>query len=62
MRLQTFYLFNIQLEAKDRFKTVEKFMPFSWEDKQEENEDEPITDEIFAIMHNYITEKTEGSH
>lgn len=36
MRLQTFYLFNIQVDKKNRFKSPEKMMPFDWEKVQKE--------------------------
>ena len=34
MRLQTFYLINIQLEKKNRFKSLEKMMPFDFDKKE----------------------------
>ena len=35
MRLQTFHLVNMQIAVKDRYKTLESFMPFDWEDERE---------------------------
>lgn len=31
MRIQTFYLLNIQLDQSSRYKSPEEMMPFSWE-------------------------------
>ena len=36
MRLQTFYLLNIQLDTKDRFTSTTEMMPFIWDEKSEE--------------------------
>lgn len=47
MRLQTFYLINIQLKEKDKISSPEKLMPFSWDKKHDEKfgEYRPFTDE-----------------
>lgn len=34
MRLQTFYLINIQLKKDDKYETLTKLMPFDWDKKE----------------------------
>ena len=47
MRIQTFYLMNIQIDKKDRFKTVQKMMPFEWDKDiaKQGQEEQPPTEE-----------------
>ena len=40
MRMQTFYLLNIQIEKKNRFKSVGSMMPFEWDVKDKQAVDD----------------------
>jgi hypothetical protein len=35
MRLQTFYLLNIQLDQESRYNSLEEMMPFEWDEIEE---------------------------
>lgn len=44
-RLQTFYLFNIHLSEKDKFKKPEELWRFSWEEEPEQEKPRMVTPE-----------------
>ncbi len=50
MRLQTFNLVNIQIDRKDRYKSLNKFMPFVWDiiPKESIEEEKVMTEDDWA--------------
>jgi hypothetical protein len=55
MRLQTFFLLNIQLAKKDKIKEVQKLMPFPW-DKEKINNVVPkqSVEEMKVVLKNIV--------
>lgn len=47
IRLQTYYLLNIQLDKESRFSSPEAFMPFDWDEKREPDKVLVITEDDF---------------
>ena len=56
MRLQTLYLVDVQLQSKDRYRTVERLMPFPWDKEKIEQQDFDIpSQEDFLEFDKVIT-------
>lgn len=50
MRLQTFFLVNLQLARKDKIKDVHKLMPFPWDKEQSKEVKKQSVEEMKQIL------------
>lgn len=50
MRLQTFFLLNVQLERKNQIKEVEKLISFPWDKKNSEPVKKQSVEEMKQIL------------
>jgi len=54
MRLQTFFLINIQLSQKDRMKEVTKLMSFPWDKEQKKEVKTQSVEEVKTVLKNIV--------
>lgn len=61
MRLQTFYLLNIQLPQESRFRSPEELIHFNWDDELEPKEELQLTEEDWIKLDKIYSPKWQSN-